>query len=318
MGLPVSVYRSTDAGAPVGTAARPLDWITILKKCLVEGYGDKDPLGWTLEFENVSTYAAVFKNNPVIGSGGYFQIASSNGGNGLNVAIDLSVAKGMTGVGVYVDKILQRRLGLYNDRSNGWIVLGTSRGFWMLQNSAENTWSSSTGQSSACWSVFVGDIETFDPNDNSPFTLVHGVSGTGDSTSATYSDNIGSAANGAVAVMLPALSGSGRYEHRVESTMIGFTGSDQNPGGIFSTNLPMVFTPAILRRGATSTPQANITVSDNLPYIRGVIPALVVPSIQGGRSLTGFDHTFDSVMYRVVHGYSTTMYWLKMEGEWYA
>ncbi|UXM80718.1 hypothetical protein N7V09_12505 [Shewanella seohaensis] len=31
MGLPVTVYRSTDQGAPVGTAANPLDWITILK-----------------------------------------------------------------------------------------------------------------------------------------------------------------------------------------------------------------------------------------------------------------------------------------------
>lgn len=318
MGLPVTVYRSTDVGAPVGTAARPLDWITILKKCLVEGYGDKDPLGWTLEFENVSTYAAVFKNNPTVGSGGYFQIASSNGGNGLNIAIDLSVAKGMTGVGVYVDKILQRRLALFDSRTNGWVVLGTSRGFWMLQNSAENTWSSSTGQSSACWSVFVGDIETFDPNDTSPFTLVHGVTGTGDSTSTTYGDNVGSSSNGAVAVMYPAASGSGRNEYRVESNMVAFATADNNPGGIFSTNLPMVFIPAILRRGAANSPSANITVSDNLPYMRGIIPALVIPSVMGGRSLTGFEHTFDSVLYRVVQGVGTTMYWLKMEGEWYA
>lgn len=318
MGLPVTVYRSTDVGAPVGTAANPLDWITILKKCLVEGYGSKSPLGWTLEFENAATYAAVFRNNPVIGSGGYFQIASSNGTNGTNVAIDLSIAKGMTGVGVYIDKILQRRLGLFNTRTNGWVVIGTSRGFWMLQNSSESTWSTSTGYSSACWTVFVGDIETFDPNDTSPFTLVHGVSGTGDSTSASYQDNLGSSSTGAVAIMYPAASGTGRSEYRVESNMVAFGTTDLNTGGIFATNLPMVFMPAILRRGTVASPSANIAVSDNLPYLRGVIPALVIPSIQGGRTLTGFDYTFDGVLYRVVQGYSNTMYWLKMEGEWYA
>ncbi|MCS6153679.1 hypothetical protein G3465_12320 [Shewanella baltica] len=317
MGLPVTVYRSTDVGAPVGTAANPLDWITILKKCLVDGYGSKLSLGWTLEFENLATYAAVFRNNPVVGSGGYFQIASSNSSNGLNVAIDLSVAKGMTGVNAYVDKILQRRLSLYNDRTNGWVVLGTSRGFWMLQNSSQDTWSTTTGYSISCWSVFVGDIETFDPNDTSPFTLVHAVTGAADSTSATYQDNLGSSSE-VVAVMYPAAGGSGRYEHRVNMGVFTAGSSDPNPNGIFATNLPMVFMPAILCRGTATVPVSSIPISDNLPYYRGIIPALVLPSIQGGRGLTGFEYTFDSVLYRVVQGYRTNALWLKMEGEWYA
>ncbi|MFB2661788.1 hypothetical protein [Shewanella mangrovisoli] len=317
MGLPVTVYRSTDAGAPVGTAANPLDWITILKKCLVEGYGDKSPLGWTLEFENAATYAAVFRNNPLVGSGGYFQIASSNGTNGTNVSIDLSVAKGMTDVGVYIDKIVQRRLSLYQARTNGWVVFGTSRGFWMIQNSSELTWSTSTGYSSGCWSVFVGDIETFDPNDTSPFTLVHGVAGTSDSTSSAYSDNIGSTID-VVAIMYPAAGGTGRYEHRVNMGPYSAGSGDINPGGILATNLPMVFTPAILLRGTATSPPASIVVSDDLPYSRGVIPALYLASMQGGRTNTGFEHTFNSVLYRVVQGFRTNALWLKMEGEWYA
>ncbi|UXM80719.1 hypothetical protein N7V09_12510 [Shewanella seohaensis] len=284
---------------------------------MVEGYGDKSPLGWTLEFENAASYAAVFRNNPVVGSGGYFQIASSNGTNGTNVSIDLSVAKGMTDVGVYIDKILQRRLGLYQARTNGWVVFGTSRGFWMVQNSSELTWASSTGYSSGCWTVFVGDIETFDPNDTSPFTLVHGIAGTADSTAASYSDNVGSSPN-LVAILYPSASGTGRTEYRVDTNLIPYTASDQNPGGIFATNLPMVFTPAVLRRGVSTAPAGNIPVNDNLPFLRGIIPALVIPSVQGGRTLTGFEHTFDGVLYRVVQGYATTMFWLKMEGEWYA
>ena len=53
MGLPVTIYKSTDAGCTLWVILQNhLTWITIKKIekiGFLEGYGDKLPLGWTLE-----------------------------------------------------------------------------------------------------------------------------------------------------------------------------------------------------------------------------------------------------------------------------
>nr|DAV10666.1 MAG TPA: hypothetical protein [Caudoviricetes sp.] len=56
---PVTVYRSTDTGAPQLTNAVG-SLKTVLKACLVEGYGSQPSLGWEMPFENTTT--AVFKS----------------------------------------------------------------------------------------------------------------------------------------------------------------------------------------------------------------------------------------------------------------
>lgn len=54
-------YSSTDTGAPQmsGNAAGSL--IGVLKAVLVNGYGEKQPLGWELMFEDTTTYDVVFR-----------------------------------------------------------------------------------------------------------------------------------------------------------------------------------------------------------------------------------------------------------------
>ena len=55
---PVTLYQSTDTDAPqLANAAGSLK--TLLKACLVTGYGDKQPLGWAMPFEEDNK--AVFK-----------------------------------------------------------------------------------------------------------------------------------------------------------------------------------------------------------------------------------------------------------------
>lgn len=59
---PVTVYRNTDDHAPQLTAAAG-SLKTILKACLVEGYGNKPSLGWEMPFEDA--HSAVFRSkNP--------------------------------------------------------------------------------------------------------------------------------------------------------------------------------------------------------------------------------------------------------------
>lgn len=51
--MPVTVYRSTDAGAPVLSNSNG-SLIAVLKACLVDGYSSKASAGWTAPFTGTS------------------------------------------------------------------------------------------------------------------------------------------------------------------------------------------------------------------------------------------------------------------------
>jgi len=77
MSLAPIVYKSTDTDAPQINSE---DWVggfvNVLKKCLVEGYGDKQPAGWSLELEGNDSNGKpvwVLRNSPSEGSGLYFR-----------------------------------------------------------------------------------------------------------------------------------------------------------------------------------------------------------------------------------------------------
>lgn len=65
------VYRSTDVGAPTAPVAAG-GFLAILKACLVDGYGDKPPAGWTIPFSSGSTIA-VFQQGAG-GNGRFFRV----------------------------------------------------------------------------------------------------------------------------------------------------------------------------------------------------------------------------------------------------
>ncbi|KAB2889780.1 MAG: hypothetical protein F9K32_11210, partial [Desulfobulbaceae bacterium] len=67
------IYKSTDGNAPVMRGERRA-LIDVLRACLVDGYGDKTPAGWTLEFINATFDKAVFRNSPVTGTGFYLRV----------------------------------------------------------------------------------------------------------------------------------------------------------------------------------------------------------------------------------------------------
>ncbi|MFG0381103.1 hypothetical protein ACF8C6_09080 [Pseudomonas sp. zbq_18] len=54
-----TIYKSSDAGAPYLTTEQAY---TVLKECLVTGYGAKAGAGWTLAFDDPVNKKAVFKN----------------------------------------------------------------------------------------------------------------------------------------------------------------------------------------------------------------------------------------------------------------
>lgn len=72
MGAPI-VYRWDDGNAPVCRGERR-SLHDILYACLVTGYGSKPAAGWTREFVNATFDKAVFRNNPLTGTGFFLQV----------------------------------------------------------------------------------------------------------------------------------------------------------------------------------------------------------------------------------------------------
>lgn len=56
--MPVTLYSSSDAGAPALRGNSPGDLINLLEKCLVSGYGSKAGAGWTMPYSggNVAAF----------------------------------------------------------------------------------------------------------------------------------------------------------------------------------------------------------------------------------------------------------------------
>ena len=170
MGLPVTVYRWDDAGAPaLSTSVKPSEIIDVLKKVLVDGYGSKAGLGWTVDFEDAANFKIVFKNSTSDGSGGVFSLKSTSGADTVIGIIRLQGAQSATDVDTLINP------GFYSqlkpDASNTkWIVIGTSRSFYMfLCRNSLNTYNLGSGNEPA---FFAGDIDPLIVNDSSAFSVM--------------------------------------------------------------------------------------------------------------------------------------------------
>ena len=62
------VYKSTDGNAPVLNGTRT-SMVALFKACLVDGFGDRPPAGWTMPFVNATNNRAVFRTDPTVSNG---------------------------------------------------------------------------------------------------------------------------------------------------------------------------------------------------------------------------------------------------------
>lgn len=182
----VTVYRWDDPGAPQLTNRNITEFINILKKCLVEGYGTKDPLGWTLEYEDAPAFKAVFRNNVAAGgSGGYVQVNSSNGTNNSNIAFSLTPAKSMTAVDGFIQPGHRRNFGINTGWTN-WLLIGTPIGFYFIAANSSGLMSGFANVNENCF--YVGDFESLIPSDAGRFIVVGAFNRSGNDTSTSNND----------------------------------------------------------------------------------------------------------------------------------
>ncbi|WP_412486379.1 hypothetical protein [Shewanella chilikensis] len=168
MALPVTLYRWDDPGAPQLTNRTPADIIAVLKACLVDGYGDKLPAGWSVEFEDVATNQLVVRNNQVVGSGGFLHLypySDNNAGSDLAMV----AAQNIPSLGTYTNKGQRYLIDTYYAQNIQWWVAATTRGFYF--QIMDNRYASAVGSSNREPGVFVGDFESTLPNDAGQFIV---------------------------------------------------------------------------------------------------------------------------------------------------
>ena len=312
MGLPVTVYRYTDAGAPQLVNGTAPEWINILKKVLVDGYGVKLPLGWTLEFDEGLKVA--FRNATTDGgSGGYFQFS---GADSSNTTCIIKVSESMGGIDSFIKSKPHR--GLQNNGNyRGWEIIGTKRGFYVILHRTNNLLMSD-GTNAGSWlhhqMYFVGDIESFYPNDQSAFTLISGTAGLDSSSNHGVNNNV------KYARFYDTDGGNGTDKEY--STIDPFIGNNNllafNKNAevsgvkhILSPYLLAVTYNTIDRNGEYST------YSVIAPYVRGKITGMYSSQFMGYRNDTWpIDVSMNGVMHTLLRAQYSPHIWINTE-QWY-
>jgi hypothetical protein len=316
MGLPVTVYRHTDVGAPIVLPTKPSDWLIILKACLVDGYGEKLPLGWTLEFGDVGSLKMVFKNNLTDGgSGGAVQVQSHGGTDNLGEYVRFTPAKAISALDVFSQPCGYRGIKTSNNGNyvNGWTIVGCGRAFFIKQEYSLTTYNTQiTEFYSYGAQLWIGDIQSAVPNDQSIFTMVSGGYNRSASANSLLIDGVNQIGySSPPSLQLYDINNSGisaNYDvstlYSIANTSSGYTADPIN------NNSPMIFSPAMVLRDSPS--------SIDLPANRGVIPGLFVFAYRGfwGASFP-LVRTMGVNTYEILGGRSVPTYAVLLSGEWY-
>ncbi|QYK02803.1 hypothetical protein [Shewanella psychrotolerans] len=314
MPLPVTIYRSTDVGAPVGLPMYPSDWIEILKACLVDGYGTKLPLGWTLEFEDVGAYKAAFRSSLVDGSGGYFRVSSYDGNNNLGGDIDLKCASEMSDINTFIKAGGARRLnvGSSSTYTGGWTVIGTSIGFWIIHESSQPTGSLNSTYATYQNAFFIGDVESYIPNDAGVFTLISAISGFDDNGGVGYSQFIGSTTY-VLCTLYDTDGGTGKAQYEIPGLQY-WTSTTYDGGDAEVLGLPIILNKTMLINTNGETTSGSVS----LPFVRCSPPGLYLCGFVGYRTASfPLIKTINGDDYYVIRGNYTPFLWIKCSGEWY-
>jgi hypothetical protein len=164
MAAPI-VYRWDDGNAPVARGERR-SLCDILYACLVTGYGSKPGAGWTREFVNATFDKAVFRNNPLTGTGFFLQVDGAGTVNAYTSTVMAyesmtSLNDGLSSFGLTGTYTTSNAA---NATARPWVLIADDRAFYLY------VWNSITGapanSSNTAQGLFFGDGVRRDPSDN--------------------------------------------------------------------------------------------------------------------------------------------------------
>lgn len=148
--VPVKVYLSTDKDAPrLDRTAGSLQ--TILKACLVTGYGDKEPAGWTMPFEDTAKGIKVFRPEISPYTDFFMRVSNDTGGQAsIEVLQNMTSAEsGEVKLEFPQNQSFYYIRNLYDEK---WCIIATGRSFWLFVESGQSRPIDKNGSA-----VFCGD-----------------------------------------------------------------------------------------------------------------------------------------------------------------
>lgn len=126
--IPVTLYRSSDTGAPqLSKTTRSVG--NIIKTCLVTGYGNKAGAGWTLKHEDLGTQTRVLGFNDGTPNSLFLRLqtedANTMGVQLVNNVTDANVAN------VVIQ--CETRFKFFSSKLTGeWAIIANEKGFWFF------------------------------------------------------------------------------------------------------------------------------------------------------------------------------------------
>lgn len=315
MGLPVTVYRWDDAGAPQLTNSKPSEIIAILKKCLVEGYGTKAGAGWSVAFEDAAAFKIAFRNSTTEASGGFVQFWSVAGTDTNSGEMRFRGAKSMTALDTFIDAQYQSQFKL-SLSIDYWVLIATSAGFWFLST---NTIASPFSSSNEKAMFFVGDYDAFNTNDPGRFIIMMNGTG-GDMTSSAwnYSFDVAIGPDTTLCKIYDTDGSANFINYKMDRRY--YQGISGGVNG--APTMDRIFlTPLLV--SAVSNPDANDrlgvmnTNSIVQPFIRGKMPGLLnSPQTGYGDQAWPVIETINGQQHMLTPGYRFGRNWINME-TWY-
>ncbi|WP_345888915.1 hypothetical protein [Shewanella algae] len=275
MPLPVTLFMSTDAGAPQIVNGDLNDLIAILKACLVDGYGTKNALGWSVAFEDAPNSKIAFRNSTDYGSGGYVQLWPETG-VGSNQDISLTSAASMTALDLFTNKGFEYKYKMLSVETV-WMLVGTSTGFYFqTQHTSYVATQNKLGANTQCF--FAGDFHSYHSPDPGVFIVSCGSS-SGDLTNANSGYSVGHLGRDYSVGIIYDLDGSPNNKLHKTAFLSNESSSPQSLGTLDDITMPLVFRDAEITTGYQPSEYDNHGVyvgnSTTRPFIRGKFPGLL-------------------------------------------
>ena len=180
--VPVKVYRWDDAGAPKLTTDAGA-FKTVLKACLVTGYGEgenrKEPLGWEIHQETET--AAYFRSKDKKSAGAYLLVNGDSSPYYDSVSAKFKVLWDLIPHTSYSEITAEASNAineLYCKYRREWILIGNNRAFWLIAGYEYERYDVNTSVSTPCaTALFFGDFPSSAPHDISNLLLMSVRSG---------------------------------------------------------------------------------------------------------------------------------------------
>jgi hypothetical protein len=315
MSLPVTVYRWDDAGAPQLTNGKPSEIIAILKKCLVEGYGTKAGVGWSVAFENAATFKIAFRNSATEASGGFVQFWSVAGTDTNSGEMRFRGAKSMTALDTFIDAQYQSQFKI-STAIDYWVLIATSAAFWIFSTNAIASPSSLTHEKAL---FFVGDYDAFTTNDPGRFiTMMNGSGGDMTNSSWNYAFDTAIGPDTNLCKIYDTDGSTNFINYKMDNRY--FIGTTGGVNGVPTIDR-MFFNPLIISTASNhdATDRLGIVNSNSIihPFIRGKIPGLLnTPSVGYSDQAWPVIETINGQQHMLMPGYRFGRNWINME-TWY-